>query len=122
VARPSPDIVPAAIAVVAGVLSWDVVRLVGGRQEAWDDPKYWLIGYPLMLGAAAMLGLGFPDRPWRWGVVIAGTQACWAIFLRLATAGTAGTLTLDVLTFALLALPCVLAAYAGRWLRRRMPD
>jgi len=59
------EIVPAAIAVVGGVLSWDLVRLLGNRREAWDDPHYWQIGYPLLLFTAFILAMGFPERPWR---------------------------------------------------------
>lgn len=121
-ARSRPDIVPVGIAVVAGVLSWDLVRLFGDRREAWDDPKYWLIGYPLMLAAAFMLGLGFPDRPWRWAVAIVTAQAVWAIFLALAADEAVSLLPLGMLTFALLALPCVLSAYIGQWLRYRWPQ
>jgi hypothetical protein len=122
VARSGPDIVPVAIAVVAGVLSWDLVRLIGDRREAWDDPKYWLIGYPLMLATAFLLGLGFPERPWRWALVIVGAQAAWAIFLDMAADGVPSLLPLGIATFALLALPLLLSAYAGQWLRGRLPE
>ena len=47
--RPLAGIVPIAVAVVAGVLSWDLVRLFGDRAEAWDDPIYWQLALPLML-------------------------------------------------------------------------
>ncbi|MFA5899465.1 MAG: hypothetical protein WC829_10175 [Hyphomicrobium sp.] len=121
-ARSGSDIVAFAIGAVAGVLSWDLVRLIGIHNEAWDDPKYWLIGYPLMLLTALMLGLGFPEMPWRWALTIVGAQAVWAIFLSLATGGSLGLLPLGVVTFALLGLPCLLAAYAGQWLRRQLPE
>ena len=121
-ARSGPDIVPIGIAVVAGVLSWDLVRLFGEHREAWDDPKYWLIGYPLMVVAAFLLGLGFPQRPWRWGALIVATQAVWATFLALANDGVPDLLPLGFITFALLALPCVLSAYIGQWLRHQLPE
>jgi hypothetical protein len=116
--RAISNVVPIAIATVAGILAWDLVRLIGGRREAWDDPNYWVLGYPLMLGAALMLGLGFPERPWRWAIVVVGAQAVWALFLGLATDGS--VFPLGFAMFAVLALPCVAAAYAGRWLARRL--
>jgi hypothetical protein len=122
VARSGPDIVPVAIAVVAGVLSWDLVRLIGDRREAWDDPRYWFIGYPLMLATAFLLGLGFPERPWRWALAIVGVQAAWAIFLDMAADGLPSLFPLGLVTFALLALPLLLSAYAGQWLRSRLPE
>ena len=38
-------------------LSWDLVRLLGERREAWDDPIYWQLAFPLMLFTALLLGL-----------------------------------------------------------------
>ena len=61
-ARAPSDIVAIAVAVVAGVLSWDLVRLLGEKREAWDDPDYWLVAFPLMLFTAFLLGLALP-RP-----------------------------------------------------------
>ena len=46
------------VGVVAGVLSWDLVRLLGNRSEAWDDPSYWWIGYPILLFTAFILAVG----------------------------------------------------------------
>ncbi|MEI9899059.1 MAG: hypothetical protein WDN31_01880 [Hyphomicrobium sp.] len=42
------------------MLGWDLVRLLGEHREAWDDPLYWTVGYPLMLAAAFMLGPRLP--------------------------------------------------------------
>ena len=119
-ARPVSNIVPFAIAVVAGILAWDLVRLIGSRGEAWDDPNYWAVGYPLMLASAAMLGLGFPERPWRWALTIVAAQAVWALFLSFSMDGVGNLFPRGLLTFALLAVPCVAAAYAGQWLNRRL--
>jgi peptidoglycan/LPS O-acetylase OafA/YrhL len=114
------EIVPAATAVVAGVLSWDIVRLLGERREAWDDPNYWLIGFPLMLVAAFILGLGFPQRPWRWVLIMIGAQAAWAFFLALIADGAPNLFPLGLIMFALLGLPCLCAAYAAKWVRNRV--
>ena len=116
------DIVPLAIAVVAGVLSWDLVRLLGVHREAWDDPLYWMVGLPLMIAAAFLLGLGFPEHPWRWALSVVAAQAIWATFLSFAAEGTQTLLPLGLVTFALISLPCLAAAYAGQWLRHRLPE
>lgn len=117
--RSGPALVPFGIAVVAGVLAWDLVRLIGTRREAWDDPNYWIVGYPLMLGTAFLLGLGFPERPWRWAAAIVGAQALWSLFLA-ASIGDTSLFPLGLLTFAALAVPCIAAAYTGRWMNRRL--
>jgi len=114
------EIVPAAIAVVGGVLSWDLVRLLGTRREAWDDPHYWQIGYPLLLFTAFILAMGFPERPWRWVVIMIGAQAAWSLLLATVADGVPNLFPLGLVTFALLGLPCLAAAYAGRWLGGRV--
>jgi hypothetical protein len=120
--RVAANVVPVAIAIVAGILAWDLVRLIGDRREAWDDPNYWLVGYPLMLLAAFVLGLGYPERPWRWAAVIVGAQALWSQFLALASDGVPNLFPLGLVMFAILGLPCVAAAYAGKWCRRHVAE
>ena len=117
--RAASTVVPVAIAAVAGVLAWDVVRLIGGRSEAWDDPNYWLIGLPIMLIAAFILGLGYPDRPWRWALAIVGAQALWSLFLAVAAGRSLKLLPLGLATFAVIALACAVVAHAGRWVGSR---
>jgi len=112
-------LIPASIAVVAGVLSWDLVRLLGNRSEAWDDPSYWWIGYPILLFTAFILAMGFPERPWRWVVIMIGAQAAWSLFLAL-SANAANLFPLGLVVFALLSLPCLAAAYAGQWFGMRV--
>jgi peptidoglycan/LPS O-acetylase OafA/YrhL len=121
-ARAPSDIVPVAIAVVAGVLSWDLVRLLGERREAWDDPDYWLVAFPLMLFTAFLLGLAFRDRPWRWVAAMLGAQAAWALLLSVIADGAANPFPLGLLVFALLAVPCLAVAYAGRMLGERAQE
>ena len=76
--RPVAGIVPLSVAVLAGVLSWDLVRLFGNRAEAWDDPVYWQLALPLMLFTALLLGAACRDRPWRWVAAMVGGQAACA--------------------------------------------
>jgi peptidoglycan/LPS O-acetylase OafA/YrhL len=120
-ARAPSDVLPVAIAIVAGVLSWDLVRLLGERREAWDDPDYWLVAFPLMLFTAFLLGLAFRDRPWRWVAAMLGAQAAWALLLSV-IADEASLFPLGLLMFALLAVPCLAAAYAGRMLGERVQE
>lgn len=120
-ARAPSDVLPLAIAVVAGVLSWDLVRLLGERGEAWNDPDYWLVAFPLMLFTAVLLGLAFRDRPWRWVAAMLGAQAAWALLLSV-IADEASLFPLGLLMFALLAVPCLAAAYAGRMLGERVQE
>jgi peptidoglycan/LPS O-acetylase OafA/YrhL len=114
------EIVPALIAVVAGVLGWDLVRLLGNHSEAWDDPTYWRIGYPILLFTAFILAMGFPARPWRWVLIMIGSQAVWSLFLAIVADGAPNLFPLGLGVFALLALPCLAAAYVGQWFGARV--
>ncbi len=80
--RLGAQLVPAAIAVATGIASWELVRQLGARHEAWDDPVYWQLGYPLLIGAAFVLGLVWREAPWRWAAWMMGGQGgvvrwCW---------------------------------------------
>jgi peptidoglycan/LPS O-acetylase OafA/YrhL len=116
--RGSP-LLPAALSILAGAASWELARRLGGHREAWDDPLYWQIGYPLLLLAAFLLGMVWRDRPWRWAALMMAGQAVSSLALALYDGGVPNLLPLGLMMFALLGLPCVLAAYAGKWVVER---
>ncbi len=111
--------VPALLALTAGVASWELVCLLGHRREAWDDPLYWQLGYPMLVIAAFLLGLIWRQAPWRWVVWMMGGQAAWSLARATFADGIPNLFPLGLLTFAVLGLPCLAAAYAGRWLANR---
>ena len=113
------SVVPSVLAFLIGAADWELVRSLGTRREAWDDPLYWQLGYPLSLVAAFGLGFVWRERPWRWALWLALGQAAWSLFLALSQDGIPNLLPLGFVMFALLAIPLVLAAYAGRWLGER---
>jgi hypothetical protein len=104
------------IAALAGAGIWIALAAVSGRAEAWDSPLYFPVGLPLAIAVAALLGAVAPGRAWRWGAWVMGGQAA-ALLL---TVGPGSLLPLGLVLFAVLALPCMLGALAGAWLRRRL--
>lgn len=113
------QIVPASIAVLLGVASWELVCFLGNRREAWDDPLYWQFGYPLLLIAAFALGLAWDEAPWRWVAWMMGAQAVWSLVSAVLKDGGPNLFPLGLIAFAVLSLPCLAAAYIGRWIARR---
>jgi hypothetical protein len=113
--RSQSNWIAAILAVVAGVGAWELVRHLGGRREAWDDPIFWQLGYPIMLVAAFLLGIVGRDRPWRWAAAMMGAQAAWSLTAVLVRSGMSNLFPLGLLAFAVLGLPCALAAHAGKW-------
>jgi hypothetical protein len=59
--------------------------------------------------------MAWRDRPWRWAVLLMASQAIWALVSAVILDGIPNLFPLGLVMFALLTVPCVLAAYAGRW-------
>jgi peptidoglycan/LPS O-acetylase OafA/YrhL len=110
---------PAALAMALGAADWELIRRLGSRREAWDDPLYWQLGYPLLLLVALVVGLLWPERPWRWVVWLMIGQVAWSLILALGHNGIPNLWPLGLMMFLLLAIPCLLAAYAGRRLGKK---
>lgn len=113
-------VLPAALALLLGAADWGLIRRLGSRREAWDDPQFWQLGYPLLLLAALILGMVWRDRPWRWVVWLVVGQAAWSLVLALSQDGIPNLLPLGLVMFALLGIPCLATAYAGRWLGEKI--
>ena len=103
----------AVLAAVVGAGLWLLATVLSGRREPWDGGGYWMVAYPLALLACAALGRLFPQRPWRWPLLLFAGQ-----FLALCVRnGELGNLwPLGLVLFGLLALPGVFfAALAARF-------
>lgn len=111
---------PAILAFLAGAANWQYTREFTGGREPWDVPLYWQTSYPTLLLAAFLLGLAWRDRPWRWAVLLMAGQATWALIVAIAQDGAPSLLPLGLVVFAILALPCVIAAYAGKWVGEKV--
>lgn len=58
------------LAIIGGAVLWQATATISGKTEAWDDPSYWSVTYPLSILFAGWLGYQFPEKPWRWGYSI----------------------------------------------------
>jgi peptidoglycan/LPS O-acetylase OafA/YrhL len=110
---------PSILAVVAGAANWEFTREIAQGREAWDVPLYWQLSYPTLLLAAFLLGMAWRDRPWRWAALLMVGQAAWSLIVATVQDGVPNLLPLGLVMFAILAAPCVLAAYAGKWVGER---
>ena len=112
---PRRDLAPAALAVIVGIVTWELVRHLGNRREAWDDPLYWSLGYSLLLAASFLLAVVWRDRPWRWVAFMMGAQAVWSLLPAIAVSGVPNLWPGGLIMFAILSVPCLAAAYLGKW-------
>ena len=118
--RFASNAVPVAVAIVAGVLGWDLMRLLGEGPTLWASWTYWWIGLPIMVFAAFVLGLGYPRNAWRWGVMIVGAQMIWSVVLAY-MGGHELLLSHESLSaFSIVGAACVVTAIAGAFLRSRL--
>lgn len=99
------------LAAVAGMVLWFATSMVSGRREPWDSSVYWTVSYPLAIALAGVLGYLFPERPWRWAVVIILMQ----MVVMIAGGSGFGLLPLGLILLSVLALPGVAVA---RWAAR----
>jgi hypothetical protein len=95
------------IAAVVGAVLWFVTSLLAGQREPWDTSAYWAIAYPLALLTCALLGYSYPERPWRWPLVLFAAQ-----FIAMCVRnGELGNLwPLGMALFFVLSLPGIAAA------------
>ena len=103
-------------ALAGGALLWIGTMAVSGRNEAWDSPLYWSLAYPACMALAGWLAYQEPMRPWRWALAVMLVQP---VVMVLTSGSSFGLLPLGLILFGILALPPMLAAQLGAWLRRR---
>jgi hypothetical protein len=89
-----------------GLALWSTAAILGHRAEPWDAPGYWTIAYPAAIALSAVLGILFPERPWRWAALLMFMQ-CVVMF---AGGSDLGLLPLGLILMAVLTLPAAAAA------------
>lgn len=89
---------------------------LSGRKEPWDWSGYWTVSYPIAIVLSGALGYVFPQRPWRWALVVVFSQM---VVMLLGGSGF-GLLPLGLVLLGVLSLPAIALAKlaAAVWLRR----
>jgi len=100
-------IFPILISTAVGVTLWMIASVLTGKGEPWDSSSYWMIMYPLAIAGSALLGYRYPERPWRWPLVLFEAQFL-AICVRNGELGNLWPLGMAL--FGVMALPGVFAA------------
>lgn len=102
------------LAGVAGLALWTITAAVTGKREAWDTDIYWTVSYPLAVIGSAALGFLFPERPWRWAVMLMLMQ----FVVMIAMGSGLGLWPLGLIVLAVLAAPAAFAGVLAARLRR----
>lgn len=97
------------ISAVCGLLVYLAIVIATGRNEAWDDGSYYLLGMPLMCLVAFGLGRRFPIRSWRWALSMAGGQMLGALL----NGSSFSLLPFAIIFMLLISMPQFLAAFLG---------
>jgi hypothetical protein len=104
------------IAAVAGAGGWILISQMTHRREAWDSELYFSWFLPSAALVIAVLGFFAPERFWRWAFVPFAAQALVAFVQNPG----ANLLPLGLVVFAFYGAICLLPAWAGAGIRRRL--
>lgn len=102
------------ITAMLGAILWGMTSHLSGRNEPWDSGAYWSASYPLALLLSGCLGFAFPERTWRWAVLLIFTQ----LPIMLVGGSGLGLLPLGLILLGFLSLPAIFLAAVGARLRR----
>lgn len=94
---------------LCGLIVYVSIVAATGRNEAWDDGSYYLLGVPFMCSVAFMIGYLFPIKPWRWALWMAGGQAVGALL----NGSSLSLLPFAVIFMTMISIPQFIAARFG---------
>ncbi len=101
------------VVALVGLGLWQLATVALGA-EPWDDSGY--TGFYLMsLGLSALFGYFYPEKPWRWGLILTFAQ----LPIMLIHAEPSRLLLVGLLFLVALALPAVIMASAASHAARR---
>ncbi|MEX0923259.1 MAG: hypothetical protein WDZ84_10825 [Rhodovibrionaceae bacterium] len=103
------------ISALAGAGIWLGIAVITDQPANWGNPAYVYFGLPLCALLCAALGFLEPERPWIWSVAMMASQA--ALLSLTVPPGNDALLLTALGTMAVLAVPTIAAAYAGRGMR-----
>ena len=115
----SASVLPVAIAAVAGVVLWIAASVMSGKREAWDADIYWTVAYPVALALCGLLGIVWPQKPWRWALALFLFQF---VGMAIRNGELGGLWPLGLILLAVLSLPGMLVAQLGARFRSRFMD
>ena len=111
----SKRIVPFALTLILGILSWFLVEPYGPNQEHWDNPIYLQLAYPAICIGCAVLGFFFSRNAWAYGFLAMGIQGLRPILANL----NAELIGVSIFLLVILSIPPVLTGLLGSWIRSR---
>lgn len=94
---------------LCGLIVYLAIVLMTGRNEAWDDASYYVLGIPLMCIVAFVIGYRFPVKPWRWALWMAGGQAVGALL----NGSSLSLLPFAIIFMVIISIPQFVAARFG---------
>ncbi|HET7084386.1 MAG TPA: hypothetical protein VFI23_06425 [Rhizomicrobium sp.] len=103
----------ATLAAIAGAVIWTATMIAAGRREPWDAGFYWTLSYPVAVLGSGLLGYLFPERPWRWAVILMLMQ----MMVMIAAGSDFSLLPLGLVMLAVLSVPPAIAGTLAAKLR-----
>ncbi|MFA7666581.1 MAG: hypothetical protein WCY32_10730 [Burkholderiaceae bacterium] len=94
---------------LCGLVVYLAIVMATGRNEAWDDVSYYVLGLPLMCAVAFFIGRRVPVKPWRWALWMACSQAVGAVL----NGSSLALLPLAMIFMVIISIPQFIAAFLG---------
>ena len=98
---------PYGISLAAGACAWIGISIVSGHSEAWDSSLYWIVGIPFLVLVTVGICYTYPNRAWRWPLMMAIGQAGIAFM----TNPTGNLLPIGLITFLVVSVPLFVTAF-----------
>lgn len=100
---------PGIAAFLCGLVVYLAIVVATGRNEAWDDASYYLLGMPLMCLVAFGIARRCPSRSWRWVLWMAAGQTLGALL----NGSSLSLLPLAIIFMVVISIPQFIAAFIG---------
>ena len=112
--------VPWLMALGAGPLVWVIATLASGRTDAWEAEAYWRIGYPVLAAASGLAAYyDAKERVWLWPLLLMSSLMAVLVVHGAGTGRDWDRLPLAIIAGVVPAVPLLIPAYFGRWVRQR---
>jgi hypothetical protein len=100
------------LALLSGVMVWSLFKVITNSQDPTAEIVYWKVGYPISILLSGILGILFPERPWRWAFYVIWSQFCLGLITHK---GDLNLLPPGVIVYMFLTIPCILSGQIGAW-------
>jgi len=108
---------PFVISIAVGTFVYYFFSFYTNNTDPQSTKIYWQIGYPVLILASFITSYYFSVKIWRWPLLLIFSQAV----IGIATSKGGGNLIpIGIIVHIVISIPCIIAAYCGLFLKRKL--